>query len=483
MWPWINETLKQFEINFHNKRAYGWFVIIIIGLMIRTDTVGVTSIVRALSLNALSYPLLLHFFRAESYRLSSLEQRWQKIIKSSKLLYRIHGMIVMIGDGVKHSKEGRFMPGVKKLHQESENSAKGEYIFGHLFGGVGVIIGDTCQKMYCVLISMRIHDGLKTIHSWLKKEKIEEEEREEIHKEDSHVVKIIKDAGRASTIFGPTLLLLDRLFLTVPMLTALAGETLIKVVTKAKLNAKAFYHPEPKTGPGAKRKKGEKVKVVTLFETMSAFFVTETVLMYGEVKKVSYYCINLLWGEKWYQNLRFVLVWLDGKKTILVSTDLTLTPVEIIELYCYRFKIECAFRELKQVIAGFGYRFWSKCMLKLDRFKSNDFHQEKQESIIDKSKRKCILDTVKAIECFALLSCIALGMLQMISILFAKSFTGKVIRFMRTPSNTIPSEATVADFMRKTIYQLFNYFPNLAITVIINKHQSAPNDYFIDLDA
>jgi hypothetical protein len=34
------------------------------------------------------------------------------------------------------------MPGIKKLHQESENSSKGEYIFGRMFGG----IGGTCRK-------------------------------------------------------------------------------------------------------------------------------------------------------------------------------------------------------------------------------------------------------------------------------------------------------------------------------------------------
>ena len=32
------------------------------------------------------------------------------------------------------------MPGVKKLHQDSEDSSKGEYIFGHLFGAVGAVI-------------------------------------------------------------------------------------------------------------------------------------------------------------------------------------------------------------------------------------------------------------------------------------------------------------------------------------------------------
>ena len=90
-------------------------------MMIRTDTMGVTSIVRALSLNPATYPLLLHFFRSEDFILHRVEWCWQQIIIQSGLLYRVKGMVVMIGDGVKQSKEGRYMPGVKKLHQESEN--------------------------------------------------------------------------------------------------------------------------------------------------------------------------------------------------------------------------------------------------------------------------------------------------------------------------------------------------------------------------
>ena len=48
---------------------------------------------------------------------------------------------VLVGDGVKQSKEGRRMPGVKKLFQESENSAKPDYIHGHMFGGLGILAG------------------------------------------------------------------------------------------------------------------------------------------------------------------------------------------------------------------------------------------------------------------------------------------------------------------------------------------------------
>ncbi|MCG8513845.1 MAG: hypothetical protein MI740_06880 [Halanaerobiales bacterium] len=51
-------------------------------------------------------------------------------------VYKEDDMTVLVGDGVNQSKEARKMPGVKRLHQESENSSKAEYIFGHLFGGI-----------------------------------------------------------------------------------------------------------------------------------------------------------------------------------------------------------------------------------------------------------------------------------------------------------------------------------------------------------
>jgi hypothetical protein len=236
------------------------------------------------------------------------------------------------------------------------------------------------------------------------------------------------------------------------------------------LNATAYCDPKPKTGRGPKPKKGEKAKVVSLSETKSSEFKSESVVMYGKVGQARYYCVDLLWGKGLYQKLRFVLAVIGNTKTILVSTDLTLDPIQIIELYCYRFKIECAFRELKQVVAGFGYRFWSKCMPKLNKYIKNEDNQTNLENITDETSRRNIKLTVGAIERFALLGCIALGLLQMISLLFADTFSGASVRFMRTKSKTVPSEATVADFMRKNIYQLFHFLPNLDITRSISDH-------------
>jgi hypothetical protein len=163
---------------------------------------------------------------------------------------------------------------------------------------------------------------------------------------------------------------------------------------------------------------------------------------------------------------------ITGKGTsILVSTDLSLTPVQIIQLYSRRFKIECSFRELKQVVAGFACHFWSKAMPKLQKFKSNDLNTINLEAITDIRQKELISAAVKAIEGFVQFSIIALGLLQLIGLLFADEINSVSFRFMRTKSCSTPSERTIADFMRKNIFSTLRFCANFAIMQIISTRQ------------
>ncbi|MHB0883935.1 hypothetical protein ACYCSE_05315 [Paenibacillus sp. SEL1] len=73
-----------------------------------------------------------HSFRSSAWSLPSLRQMWLQVVRRSAPLLVIQECVVLVGDGMKEAnKEGRRMPGVKKLHQKSENVSKGEYIFGH----------------------------------------------------------------------------------------------------------------------------------------------------------------------------------------------------------------------------------------------------------------------------------------------------------------------------------------------------------------
>jgi len=434
--------------------------------MMRSDHLGITSIVRELSLAAGAYPAMLHFFRSEGWYLEGLKYTWLKIIAATSLPIKEAGRYILIGDGIKCAKEGRKMPGVKKLHQESDNSSKSEYIHGHLYGGLGILAGNGA-KMYSILVSVRLHDGIAALQEWLWGAEYDEE---------SHVVKMVRDAARTVRQLGGSILLLDRLFLTKPMLLALAENPDLSVITKAKSNATAFYPPGPYKGRGARPKKGPSVKIADFF--FSAAFDTCEMNLYGKDQTVQFFSIDLLWGKGLYQPLRFVLtLFADGTKSILVSTDLTLAPAQVISLYCRRFKIECAFRELKQVVAGFSYHFWSKAMPKLQKFKNNDTNHENLKNVADPRKRKLIKSTVKAIEGYVQISVIALGLLQLLGLLFGQEINCNNRRFMRTVSNVVPSERTVTDFMRKNIYVLFRFFPEITLTSIIRARQSASFDH------
>jgi len=472
MLEYIEDILNKFKSCFSRKASFHWFVVIIMGLMIRSDKLGVTSIIRDLALSHKNYESMLHFFRSSSWSLDSLKMKWFEIVHSFAPLYQEEGCTVLIGDGVKQAKEGRHMPAVKKLFQESENSSKPEYIFGHMFGGIGVLAG-SIEKWFCTPLHINLQDGTQTVNKWKEKEDTSA----------SHVVQMIENAYQAAKTFGKSILLLDRYFLSVPALERLdalnaSGLVFMNIVTKAKKSCVAYHRPPAvkKEGRGRPPKKGSTVKLTDLFDSCASEFQKTTAVLYGRQEKIGYYCINLLWGQKLYKELRFVLVEYQGIRSILVSTDLEQSPISIIRLYSYRFKIECTFRELKQVIGGFSYRFWSKSMPKLNRYlKKGEAHPI--EAVTEEAKRKNIIGALKAIEGYVMFSCIAMGILQMISLHYSKNIIPIKFRYMRTLSKEMVSEATVMCYLRKYIFSIMAKKPDLIITRIIHGRQETPETY------
>jgi hypothetical protein len=178
----------------------------------------------------------------------------------------------------------------------------------------------------------------------------------------------------------------------------------------------------------------------------------------------------LLWGQKLYKKLRFVYAEYNGQSTILVSTDLDLKPVEIIRLYSWRFTIENTFREMKQVVNAFGYRFWSKYMPKLKRYRKKT-DPEQLDAVTDENARKRIRLAMKALEGYVFCCTVATGLLQMLSIKFSSDKDLIGIRYMRTKTRTALSEATVAEYLRQNIYSLLLKFADLSIIRIIRTKQ------------
>ena len=476
IWQFINGILETFREDFTRYKTFSWFVIIVIGQMIGTEAMGITGIIRELYIDPQKYECLLLFFRSDAWKLHKLTQKWQQVVSRCGLVKKEGDLNILVGDGTNKMHEGEKMPGVKKMRQTSEDNSKPPYFFGRLYGTIGILI-ENAGKIFCTPIAIGIHDGVSVIRKW----------EDAAYENVSHVVQIIKDACQSVKDIGDSILLLDRYYLSVPALMALAaympqGRT-IHIVTRAKKNATAYFKPIPPVKPkiGRPRKKGEKVKLRDYFEDLDQF-TTTTITMYGKKQTIKYYYIDLLWGSKLYRELRFVLVCYDDTQAILTTTNLDFSPIKVIELYCLRQKVEVSFFSLKHVVHGLASRFWSKSMPVLNRYwKKGDI--DPLAFIDNPHEQKNIIGALKAAEGFALCGCIALGLLQMVSLKFHEITNPKFIRWLRPYSSNVSSEATIAVFLRSNLFSMLNKPLKYTIFNIIRDKQMLYDEILLDESA
>ena len=239
----LDSALLSFKGCFTRSAAFRWFVSLVVGMMIREDKLGVTSVIRALGLMP-KYEALIGYFRSDSWNLRSMENSWATYIKGNVPdILKVDDAAILTGDSIKIAKEGKRMAGVKRMHQDSENTSKAEYINGQLFGCVGVLAGNG-DKTYCIPLACEMQDGIKEIMSW-----------DEIIRQGSQTVEMISLAHRISKIYPKSILLLDRYYLSVPALERLdalnADGGGLRAIIMAKSNVTAYELPEARK-PGAK---------------------------------------------------------------------------------------------------------------------------------------------------------------------------------------------------------------------------------------
>ena len=154
----LDKLLAKFRCVFSYEASFNWFVIVVLGFVIRFDHIGVTSFIRWLFLSPTHYDALLLFFRTSSWRLEDLLVQWTSMAVNRFPVIRFNDRLLLIGDGIKICKEAFKMPGVKRLHQDSDNSGKGATIWGHHFGYVGLLIGHLKKTsvFHCMLSCMKV---------------------------------------------------------------------------------------------------------------------------------------------------------------------------------------------------------------------------------------------------------------------------------------------------------------------------------------
>jgi hypothetical protein len=225
------------------------------------------------------------------------------------------------------------------------------------------------------------------------------------------------------------------------------------LVTRAKSNVVAFL-PVPRVairGKGRPRTYGEKVRLKDLAKDAGAFTCAPSPV-YGENDVVvRYRTLDLMWRPV-ARIVRFVIVHHPSRGTIfLLSTDLSLEPLQILQLYGYRFKIELGFRQAVHVIGAYAYHFWMADMKPLRRGSGDQYLHRTSDTYRDAIRRK-----LRAYHVHVQLGCIAQGLLQHLAV----NHTAQVWRCFRSWLRTMnpempPSELIVANALRSSVPTFF----------------------------
>ena len=160
LWKHWWELVCELRSACARTRTFLWMAVCLAGMTTRKDLMGVTSIVRALGLMPACYDRLPDFFHSPALDLNKLTRLWcDPVFRVHPGIVRVNGRPVLIGDGIKVAKAGRKMPGVKKLHQQSESNTKPKYIFGHSCQAIAILT-QALSSIFAIPLTCRIHEGV-----------------------------------------------------------------------------------------------------------------------------------------------------------------------------------------------------------------------------------------------------------------------------------------------------------------------------------
>jgi len=330
------------------------------------------------------------------------------------------------------------MPAVKRLHQQSASNTKPEFIMGHSLQAISLLVHSPGGQVAAVPLTSRIHEGLVFSNR---------DARTLLDKLVALLLSIARGWGRR------VLLVADAYYASAKVIVPLLDKQ-HHLITRAKTNVVA-YMPVPKAatrGKGRPRIYGQKVHLKDLAKD-DPKFTSAPSPVYGENDVVlRYRTLDLTWRPVG-RIVRFVIVRHPTRGTIfLLCTDLSLEPLQILQLYGYRFKIELGFRQAVHVLGAYAYHFWMVDMKPVRRGSGDQYLHRTSDTYRQAVRRK-----LRAYHVHVQLGCVAQGLLQHLALNHTAAVWQGFRSWLRTMNPAMPpSELIVANALRSSIPTFFS---------------------------
>ncbi len=447
---YLEGLLQALRPAFTREATFAWFVVAFVGVVTRQEVYGVSSFVRALGLAPVFYPALLHFFHSTAWNAERLYHHWETWLIHQPVVESVAGRVVLLGDHTKQPKDGRRMPGVTTLHQDSETSSKPSFFRGHHWACLS-LLGQTHGKRFALPLWAEIHPD---------------------DTQDSRATRLVNVAVKIALRRGlPIFLVLDAFFAVGPVFAAAAASHgALHILTRAKKNVVAYRQPPPPRPhrKGRPRVYGRKIKLMKLFDTRPQDFLSAEAVVYQKKETVRYLALDLIW--KPVKGLvRFILIETSRGRIILMSSDLTLEPLLALSLYTARVRIESLFDSVKNLLGGLAYHFWSKYLAPVSRRPRRGSHPAPVSSRPDRTA-----NTLAAIEKFMAVHLIVLGALQLMAATFGDAVREQARCWLRTPSGAVPSDFVSRTALANLFRANIRILAKNPIIALIRRRQVAP---------
>jgi hypothetical protein len=251
---------------------------------------------------------------------------------------QVHGAYLLGTDTTLVAKNAKRMLGVQKWKDHSDNADRGSYLVGHHWNLVG-LISQWTSRWLCWPLGMRLVPGLKGARQWIVGDAAEVMSFWDAA--IAAILEVTQGLGAASVR-----VVADAFYSKAPFFNGLLARG-IAVISRLRKDAVGWDDPAPRPPGtrGPKPRHGCKWTLATLLTAETP--QRKRLPLYGTLTEVVF-VVRDVWLRDVVQKVRVVV--LEGAKEpiLLVSTDLSLSALQIIELYGARFSIELTIRDLKQ---------------------------------------------------------------------------------------------------------------------------------------